>query len=210
MTDSLIHAMVEMQEAEALQKTEQLLADGIDAMAILDACSTAMQTVGERFEKGEYFLPHLMMAGAMLNQISDIIKPYIKESDHATESKGKVLMGTVKGDIHDIGKNMVSFLLEANGFEVTDIGVDQDPDKFVETIEAVQPDVVGLSGLLTLAFDSMKETIEAIEAAGLRDNVRIIIGGALVSEQVQTYTGADAFGTDSMVGIKCIKQWLEG
>ena len=210
MTESLIHAMVEMQEAEALQKAEQLLTEGIDAMAILDACSTAMQTVGERFEKGEYFLPHLMMAGDMLKQISDMIKPHIKESDSTAANKGKVLMGTVKGDIHDIGKNMVSFLLEAGGFEVNDIGIDQDPDKFVEAVQAYQPDVVGMSGLLTLAFDSMKTTVGAIESAGLRDNIKIIIGGAQVSEQVQIYTGADAFGADAVAGVRQIKQWLEG
>ncbi len=210
MTESLIHAMVEMQEAEALQKTKRLLAEGIDATAILDACSTAMQTVGERFEKGEYFLPHLMMAGDMLKQISDMIKPHIKESDSTAANKGKVLMGTVKGDIHDIGKNMVSFLLEAGGFEVNDIGIDQDPDKFVEAVQAYQPDVVGMSGLLTLAFDSMKTTVGAIESAGLRDNIKIIIGGAQVSEQVQIYTGADAFGADAVAGVRQIKQWLEG
>ncbi len=210
MTEALIHAMVEMQEAEALQKTKRLLAEGIDATAILDACSTAMQTVGERFEKGEYFLPHLMMAGDMLKQISDMIKPHIKESDSTAANKGKVLMGTVKGDIHDIGKNMVSFLLEAGGFEVNDIGIDQDPDKFVEAVQAYQPDVVGMSGLLTLAFDSMKTTVGAIESAGLRDNIKIIIGGAQVSEQVQIYTGADAFGADAVAGVRQIKQWLEG
>ncbi len=210
MTESLIHAMVEMQEAEALQKAQQLLAEGIDAMTILDACSAAMQMVGERFEKGEYFLPHLMMAGDMLKQISETIKPHIKESDSAAESKGKVLIGTVKGDIHDIGKNMVSFLLEAGGFDVYDIGIDQQPEKFVETIQAYQPNVVGMSGLLTLAFDSMKATVEAIEAAGLRDNLQIIIGGAQVSEQVQAYTGADAFGADAVAGVRQIKHWLEG
>ncbi len=210
MTASLIHSMIEMQEAEALQKTEQLLAEGIDTMTILEACSRAMQTVGDRFERGEYFLPHLMMAGAIMNQISETIKPYIKESDKKSECKGKVLMGTVKGDIHDIGKNMVSFLLEVNGFDVNDIGIDQHPDRFVEALQSYQPDVVGMSGLLTLAFDSMKATIQAIEAAGLRDNTHIIIGGAQVSEQIKTYTGADAFGQNAVTGLRLITQWLEG
>ena len=210
MTETLIQAMVEMQEADALQKTRRLLADGIDAMAILDACSTAMQTVGERFEKGEYFLPHLMMAGTMLNQISEIVKPHVTKDGMAAESKGKVLLGTVKGDIHDIGKNMVSFLLEANGFEVQDIGIDQHPDAFVAAVQTFRPDVVGMSGLLTLAFDSMQATVEAIETAGLRDNLRIIIGGAQVTEHVRKYTGADAFGADAVAGVRQIKQWLKG
>jgi len=210
MTDALIHAMAEMQEKEALQIAKQLLNEGTDPIAILNACSTAMQTVGERFEKGEYFLPHLMMAGTILKQVSDVIKPHIREQEKDKTSKGRVLIGTVKGDIHDIGKNMVTFLLEANGFEVKDIGIDQHPDKFVEAIQTFQPNVVGLSGLLTLAFESMKETILAIEEAGLQDNVRIIIGGAQVSEHVKDYTGADAFAPDALAGVRIIKQWIGG
>lgn len=206
MIDSLINAMTELKETVALQMSEQLLEEGVDAMTILDACTTAMETVGERFEKGDYFLPHLLMAGAILNQISEMIKPHIKEESAAI--KGKVLIGTVKGDIHDIGKNMVTFLLEANGFKVKDIGIDQHPDKFVEVIQEFQPQVVGLSGLLTLAFESMKETIQAIENAGLREKVLIMIGGAQVTEQVKTYTGADAFCQDAIAGIRLTKQWI--
>lgn len=209
MTESLIHAMVEMQEAEALQKAKQLLDEGTDPMKILDACSTAMETVGNRFEKGEYFLPHLMMAGEMLKQISKMIKPLIQE-DKTDTGRGKVLIGTVKGDIHDIGKNIVIFLLEANGFEVRDIGIDQSPEKFVEAIRDFKPEVVGMSGLLTLAFESMKETVQAIEAAGLREKIRIMIGGGQVTEQVKDYTGADAYGPDALAGLRLTKQWIGG
>ena len=210
MTDALIHAIAEMQEARALQKAKQLLDEGIDPMAILNACSTAMQTVGERFEKGEYFLPHLMMAGTIMKQISEVIEPHIREQERAGTAKGRVLIGTVKGDIHDIGKNMVTFLLEANGLEVKDIGIDQHPDKFVEAIQMFKPDVVGLSGLLTLAFESMKETVLAMENAGLRDDARIIIGGAQVSDHVKDYTGADAFAPHALAGVRIIKQWIGG
>jgi methylmalonyl-CoA mutase cobalamin-binding domain/chain len=209
MTESLIHAMVEMQEAEALQKAKQLLDEGTDPMKILDACSTAMETVGNRFEKGEYFLPHLMMAGEMLKQISELIKPLIQE-DKTDTGRGKVLIGTVKGDIHDIGKNIVIFLLEANGFEVRDIGIDQSPQKFVEAIRDFKPEVVGMSGLLTLAFESMKETVQAIEEAGLREKIRIMIGGGQVTEQVKDYTGADAYGPDALAGLRLTKQWIGG
>lgn len=209
MTESLIHAMVEMQEAEALQKAKQLLEEGTDSMKILDACSRAMETVGNRFEKGEYFLPHLMMAGEMLKQISEMIKPLIQE-DKTDTGRGKVLIGTVKGDIHDIGKNIVIFLLEANGFEVRDIGIDQSPEKFVEAIRDFKPEIVGMSGLLTLAFESMKETVQAIEAAGLRETVRIMIGGGQVTEQVKDYTGADAYGPDAVVGLRLTKKWIGG
>ena len=209
MTESLIHALVEMQEAEALQKAKQLLDEGVEPMTILTACSTAMETVGERFEQGEYFLPHLIMAGVMLKKISETIKPLIKE-EKTGEGRGRVLIGTVEGDIHDIGKNMVTFLLEANGFEVLDIGINQHPDKFVEAIQNFQPDVVGMSGLLTLAFESMKETVRAIEEAGLRDKVRIMIGGGQVTKQVKDYTGADAYGPDALAGVKLTKQWMGG
>ena len=209
MTESLIHALVEMQEAEALQKARQLLDEGTDPVNILEACSKAMETVGKRFEQGEYFLPHLIMAGVMLKQISETIKPLIKE-EKTEAGRGRVLMGTVRGDIHDIGKNMVIFLLEVNGFEVRDIGIDQPPEKFVEAIREFRPLVVGMSGLLTLAFDSMRETVRAIEDARLREKVRIMIGGAQVTEQVKDYTGADAFGPDALAGVRITKQWIGG
>ena len=210
MTEAFINAMAEMKEAEALQTAKQMLDEGYDPMDILKACSIAMQTVGERFEKGEYFLPHLILAGKILKQISEQITPLIREGETARGREGRVLIGTVKGDIHDIGKNIVTLLLEANGLEVKDIGIDQDPGTFVDFIQTFQPDVVGMSGLLTLAFESMKETVKAIENAGLRDQVRIIIGGALVSEQVQTYAGADAYANDAAVGTRIIKQWIGG
>ena len=209
MTESLILALVDMQEAEALQKAKQLLDDGTDPMNILEACSKAMETVGKRFEKGEYFLPHLVMAGVMLKQISETIKPLIKE-EKAEAGRGRVPMGTVRGDIHDIGKNMVIFLLEVNGFKVRDIGIDQPLENFVEAIREFRPQVVGMSGLLTLAFESMKETVQAIEEAGLRDKVRIMIGGAQVTEQVKNYTGADAFGPDALAGVRLTKKWIGG
>jgi len=209
MTESLIHALVEMQEAEALQKARQLLDEGTDPMNILEACSKAMKTVGKRFEQGEYFLPHLIMAGVMLKQISETIKPLIKE-EKTEAGRGRVLMGTVRGDIHDIGKNMVIFLLEVNGFEVRDIGIDQPLENFLKAIREFQPQVVGMSGLLTLAFDSMKETVRAIEDAGLREKVRIMIGGAQVTEQVKDYTGADAYGPDALAGVRLVEQWIGG
>ena len=209
MTESLIHALVEMQETEVLLKTKQLLDEGTDPMCILDACSKAMVTVGKRFEQGEYFLPHLIMAGVMLKQISETIKPLIKE-EKTKAGRGRVLMGTVKGDIHDIGKNMVTFLLEVNGFEVRDIGIDQSLENFVEAIRQFRPHVVGMSGLLTLAFDSMKETVRAIEDAGLREKVWIMIGGAQVTEKVKDYTGADAYGPDALAGVRLVEQWMGG
>ena len=209
MTKKLIHALADMQEADAVQRARQLLDEGTDPMTILEACSQAMETVGNRFESGEYFLPHLVMAGEIMRQISESIKPLIRE-EQKSAGRGRILIGTVKGDIHDIGKNIVTFLLEANGFEVLDIGVDQAPEKFLAGIADFKPQVVGLSGLLTLAFESMKETIGAFETAGCRDEFRVIIGGGQVTEQIRDYTGADAFGADAVAGVKTIKQWIGG
>jgi 5-methyltetrahydrofolate--homocysteine methyltransferase len=207
MTELLVQALVEMKEAEALQRAKQLLADGSDPLRILESCSMAMEIVGQRFEKGVYFLPHLMMAGEMLKQISSMITPLIQ--DQKSDAKGgRVLIGTVEGDIHDIGKNIVIFLLEANGFDVRDIGINQKPVKFVEAIQNFQPQVVGMSGLLTLAFDSMKKTVQAIEEAGLRKAVRIVIGGGVVTEKIKDYTGADAYAPDAMAGVRLCKQWI--
>ncbi len=202
----LVQALVEMKEAEALQRAKQLLQDGIAPLEILDSCSRAMEIVGQRFEKGVYFLPHLMMAGEMLKQISAVIKPLVHELKNEAKA-GKVLIGTVEGDIHDIGKNIVIFLLEANGFDVRDIGINQKPVEFVEAIKAFQPRVVGMSGLLTLAFDSMKKTVEAIEEAGLRKAVRIVIGGGVVTEKIRDYAGADAYAPDAMAGVRLAKEW---
>ncbi len=206
MMESLVNALVEMREKEAMQEARQLLDAGSDPMGILESCSRAMELVGKRFETGDYFLPHLMMAGEMLKRISDMIKPLIAEQK-ATGARGRVLIGTVEGDIHDIGKNIVVFLLEANGFEVRDIGINQQPAKFVEAIREFQPKVVGMSGLLTLAFDAMKKTVEAIQDAGLREKVRIMIGGGVVTEKVREYAGADAYGPDAMAAVRLSKQW---
>jgi methylmalonyl-CoA mutase cobalamin-binding domain/chain len=208
MTESLVQALVEMKEAEALQKARQFLDEGVAPLKILESCSRAMEIVGQRFEKGVYFLPHLMMAGEMLKQISSMITPLIQEQKNETKG-GKVLIGTVEGDIHDIGKNIVIFLLEANGFDVRDIGINQKPAKFVEAIKEFQPKVVGMSGLLTLAFDSMKKTVEAIEEAGLRQAVRIMIGGGVVTEKIKEYSGADAYAQDAMAGVRLAKEWTD-
>jgi 5-methyltetrahydrofolate--homocysteine methyltransferase len=166
-----------------------------------------MGIVGERYEKGIYFLPELIMAGEMLTQITEVIKPELAKMPDI-KRHGKVIIGTVKGDIHDIGKNIVSFMLDVNGFEVRDLGVDVPAQTFVEAVRDFQPQVVGLSGFLALAFDSMKETVEAIQAAGLRDKVKVMIGGGQVSEDVRRYAGADAYGNDAMAAVSLAKQWV--
>ena len=207
MSKKLVDAMVNMKEKEAVAIAKELIQAGEDPLKVLEACKEAMDTVGKRFEKCEYFLPELMMAGEMLRQISDIVKPLMK-GELETKRLGKVIIGTVEGDIHDIGKDIVVFMLDVNGFEVIDLGIDVPVQKFVDAIKESKAPVVGLSGFLTLAFDSMKTTVDAISKAGLRDNVKIMIGGGQIDEAVRKYTGADAFGLDAMVAVSLAKSWI--
>jgi methylmalonyl-CoA mutase cobalamin-binding domain/chain len=207
MSEKLVQAIADMREEEALNLVKEMVKDGVEPMAILDDAREAMAIVGQRYEEGTYFLPELMLSGEMLNQVTDILKPELAKLPEI-KRHGKVLMGTVKGDIHDIGKNIVSFMLDANGFDVLDLGVDVSPQEFVEAIQDFQPQVIGLSGFLALAFDTMQETVEAIKKAGLRDKVKIMIGGGQVSEQVRKYTGADAYGQDAMAGVSLAKEWV--
>jgi 5-methyltetrahydrofolate--homocysteine methyltransferase len=207
MSKKLVSAIADMREEEALNLVRKMVAEGTAPVAIVDAAREAMGIVGERYEKGTYFLPELIMAGEMLGQITQIIKPELAKMPEV-KRQGKVLIGTVKGDIHDIGKNIVSFMLDVNGLDVRDLGVDVPPQKFVEAIRDFHPQVIGLSGFLTLAFDAMKETIDAIKAAGLRDGVKIMIGGGQITEQIRDYAGADAYGRDAMAGVSLTKKWL--
>jgi methanogenic corrinoid protein MtbC1 len=208
MSKALIDAIADMREQDALKITDEMLASGADPLAVLDASREAMAVIGRRYEEGNYFLPELLLAGEMLGQISDKVKPRLQAQAGAQKKLGRVVIGTVKGDIHDIGKNIVTFLLDANGFEVRDLGVDVSPQKFVEAIRDFSPQMVGLSGFLTLAFDAMKETVEAIKAAGLRDGVKIMIGGGQVNDKIQVYAGADAYGKDAVAGVSLAKKWV--
>lgn len=207
----LVEWLADMNEDDALPLANRmLLEDGKDPMRVLDLCRAAMDIVGKRFEEGEYFLPELVLAGEMLDTIGAVAKPLIKQGDGEGARKlGKVLIGTVHGDLHDIGKNIVSFMLDINGFEVKDIGIDVPVKTFIEEINAFQPDVVGLSGFLTLAFDSMKETIAAFDQAGLRGQFKIMIGGGQIDETVRAYTGADAFGVNAVEAVNLCRNWLE-
>lgn len=207
MTKALIEAIADMREDEALQMAKDLLANGTPPMEILDACREAMGVVGKQFEAGDCFVPELILAGEILREISEIVKPQLTAT--TTSAKlGRVLIGTVEGDIHDIGKDIVSFMLDVNGFEVKDLGVDVPMAKFVEAVKEFQPQVVGLSGFLTLAYDPMKNTIQALKEAGVRDGVKVMIGGGQIDEQIRQYTGADAYGKDAMAAVSLAKGWI--
>lgn len=213
MTDQerqLVEWLADMNEDDAFALAKKmLLEEGANPLRVLELCRNAMDIVGKRFEQGEYFLPELVLAGEMLENIGVIAKPLIKQAPGGEPKRlAKVLIGTVHGDLHDIGKNIVTFMLDINGFEVKDIGIDVPVKTFIDEIGQFKPDVVGLSGFLTLAFDSMKETIEAIQDAGLRDKLKIMIGGGQVDEAVRNYTGADAFGTNAIDAVSLCKNWM--
>ncbi len=206
MAKELIELMADLREAESIALVKERVQKGEDPMKILDDARAAMETVGKRFETCEYFIPDLMMAGEILRQISEIVKPLVPAG--GGKKFGKVMIGTVAGDIHDIGKDIVTFMLDVSGFEVLDLGIDVPVKVFVEKAKAFQPQVIGLSGLLTLAFDSMKQTVEAMEKAGLRDKVKIMIGGGQIDEEVKKHTKADAYGKDAVTAVTLCKQWI--
>jgi methanogenic corrinoid protein MtbC1 len=207
MAKDLVKTLADLKEKEALKIVEDRLKAGEDPLKILDDARKAVEIVGKRFSDCEYFIPDLVYSGEILKNITEMVKPKITKAA-ATKRVGKVIVGTVAGDIHDIGKDIVVFMLDVNGFEVTDLGIDVPVQKFVDAIKNTGSTVVGLSGFLTLAFQSMKDTVDAIKNAGLRDKVKIMIGGGQIDEQVKSFTGADAYGKDAMEAVKLAKGWI--
>jgi len=209
MSGELAKLLSDLKEPEALQFVEKALAKGVDPAALLEEAREGMALVGERFARQEYFIPDLIFSGEILKGIVKMLEPRLKKGKEQ-KRLGKAVIGTVAGDIHDIGKDLVVFMLDVTGFEVLDLGIDVPAQKFVDAIKQSGSKIVGLSGFLTLAFDSMKETIDAIQKAGLRDKVKIMIGGGQIDEQVRRFTGADAYGRDAMAAVQLAKGWIGG
>ncbi|MFC2069680.1 B12-binding domain-containing protein [Chloroflexota bacterium] len=206
MAEDLVNMLADLKEKEALGIVEKRLDGDEDPLEILNDARKALEIVGSRFADGTYFIPDLIYSGEMLKEITELVKP--KMSGEAQMKRlGKVVIGTVAGDIHDIGKDIVVFMLDVNGFEVYDLGVDVPAEKFVDKLKESGASIVGLSGFLTLAYDSMKQTVKVIKASGLKDDVKIMIGGGQITEEIMKYTGADAFGKDAMAGVSLAKKW---
>ncbi len=206
MAKDLVSKLADLKEEEVLKIVKDRLGAGEEPLKILEDARKGMEIVGKRFADSVYFIPDLLYSGEILKAVTALVKPRLTQ---AAESRklGTVVFGTVAGDIHDIGKDIVVFMLDVNGFEVHDLGVDVPAQKFVAKIKETAAPIVGLSGFLSLAFDSMKETVEAIKAAGLRDKVKIMIGGGQISDEIRKYTGADAYGKDAMTGVTLAKKW---
>jgi len=207
MAKDLVKTLADLKEQEVIKIVEDRLKAGDEPLKILGDARRGMEIVGQRFASNEYFIPDLVYSGEILKSVTELVKPKLAK---AVESKklGKVVFGTVAGDIHDIGKNIAVFMLDINGFEVHDLGIDVPVQKFVDKIKETGAPIVGLSGFLALAFDSMKQTVDAIKAAGLRDKVKIMIGGGQMSDEIKNYTGADAYGKDAMAGVTLAKKWI--
>ena len=205
MHQELIDAITEMREEDAVAITDRLLDEGVAPADVLDDDKAAMEVIGKRFEAGDCFIPELIFAGDILAQIARLVRPRMAASGEVQHKIGKVVIGTVQGDIHDIAKDIVAFMLDINGFEVTDLGVDVAPEAFVEATKANGAKIVGLSGFLTLAYDPMKDTVAQLRA--LDPGIKVMIGGGQMDEQVRAYTGADAYGKDAMAAIALAKGW---
>ena len=203
----LAQNVIEGAESEVRKQVEALLAQGVDPKEIINLGLIAgMGVVGTRFKAGDMYVPEVLMSARAMSAGIEIVRPLIAETD--MPSFGKVLLGTVKGDLHDIGKNLVGMLLESSGFTVINLGVDISPEQFVQAVKEHNPDIVALSALLTTTMTAMKETIEILEEEGLKDKLKIIVGGAPVSQEFANEIGADGYAPDAGSAADLCKKML--
>lgn len=208
-SSQLTRLVAELEEEAVLRLVRRRMENGDDPMQIIDECNEGMREVGLRYERGEYFVAGLIMSGEIFREVVELVQPLLaKQAD--SRSSGRVLVGTVAGDIHDIGKNMFGMLLSCYGFEVIDLGVDVPPSVFAAKAVDLKPDIVGLSSLITAAFETMKETVTALRlvAQESRLSFPIIIGGGMIDDQVCQYVGADYWMSDAMAGVRLCEELL--
>jgi methanogenic corrinoid protein MtbC1 len=206
--NDLITAMADIEDELVVDLIEKQLQEGKEPFLILGDLKAGMDIVGQRFSEGEYFLVELVMSADVFKRAMEILEPTLLSTQKGGES-GKIVIGTVEGDVHYIGKNLVVAFLLSNGFEVFDLGEDVPPEKFVEKLKETGARVLALSGLITITHDVMKKTIQALIEAGIREDVRVVIGGGDIDQSVVEYTGADAFGKDAMSSVEIAKRFIE-
>lgn len=206
--EEIFEGVVNGQSPVVQQKVQQALEDGVKPAEILNlGMIAAMAEVGKRFEEGEYFVPEMLIAARAMQTGMALLKPHLQQAE--VKSRGKVVIGTVKGDLHDIGKNLVGMMLEGAGFEVIDLGTDVSPEKFVAAAREFHGEVVAMSALLTTTMPNMKTTIEALQAAGLREQVKVLVGGAPVTERYAEQVGADGYAPDASRAVAVAKLIIE-
>ncbi|MGY5859899.1 MAG: cobalamin-dependent protein [Candidatus Thorarchaeota archaeon] len=204
----LITAMADIDDEKVIEFIEKHLSEGREPFLILGDLKEGMDIVGQRFSDNEYFLVELVMSAEVFKRSMEILEPKLL-STQKVEGTGKIVIGTVEGDVHYIGKNLVIAFLLSNGFEVFDLGEDVPPERFIEKLEETGAKVLALSGLITITHDVMKRTIEALVDAGIRDDVKVVIGGGDIDQSIVEYTGADAFGKDAMSSVEIAKKFIE-
>jgi len=201
--------MADIDDERVIALVNQYLSEGKQPFDILGDLKKGMDIVGERFSNNEYFLVELVMSAELFKRSMEILEPKLLASQDKSLGSGKIVIGTVEGDVHYIGKNLVVAFLLSNGFEVFDLGEDVSAEKFIDKLRETGAKVLALSGLITITHDVMKKTIEALKEAGLRDKVKVMIGGGDIDQSIVEYTGADAFGKDAMSSVKIAKRFLE-
>ena len=194
---------------KSIEATKKGLNAGYDPHVLLDVVTSSLREIGDKFEKGEFFLAELINAGEIAKTIiSEYLEPSLKKSGSEREVVGHIVIGTVAGDIHDIGKSLVASMLSMAGFKVIDLGVDVSPDKFIEAVKEHNPEIIGLSALLTTTLPIQRETIRALEENDLRSQVKVIVGGSPVTEDWVGEIGADGYGEDAIEAVKAVKKIL--
>ncbi len=204
----LADALANLNEDEVAKLVKKRIDAGTEAVSVVRELRDGMDIVGERYKAGDYFLSELIISGEIFKDSMKLIEPHLKAGKGDREPT-KMVLATVKGDIHSIGKDIVATLLKAAGFEVYDLGADVAPDTIVDKLKETGAPILGMSGLLTPSFESMRETVEAMKAAGLRDKVKVVIGGGIVTEVVRRHAGADAFTDDGIEGVEICKRFAE-
>lgn len=206
--EQIIEAVEQLHEEAVLDLADQALQSGMDLLTMLEAVNEGMRRVGRLYEDKTYFIADLIMAGIIFKEVLELkqITQYFRK--HIKKKTGRVVVGTVKGDLHDIGKEIFRGMMETNSFEVIDLGVDVPPDVFVKKVVESKPDILGLGGVLTYTTDAMKDVVDALIAAGIRDKVKVIIGGSHLTEESCRYIGADAFANDAACGSKICLAWF--
>ncbi|UCD73165.1 MAG: corrinoid protein [Candidatus Bathyarchaeota archaeon] len=200
--------IIQISDIEEVKRTaRKILETDANPVDVLEVLNEAMREVGNRYERGEYFLSELIMAGVLASEVTEILKPSLAKTD--LESQGKIVVGTVKGDIHDIGKNILIMMLSAAGFEVVDLGVDVSAEKFVEAIDKEEADVLGISALLSSTMENLRGVIETIRREGLRDQIKIIVGGRPLTKEFADEIGADSYAKDALEGVRVVKELIE-
>jgi 5-methyltetrahydrofolate--homocysteine methyltransferase len=203
------NSLINLDIDKTLELVKKAIDQGFKPLDIINTMAEGMKVIGDMFERGEYFISDLIVASEIFKEVMKILEPLIMKEKEVMKPIGRVVIGTIEGDIHDIGKNLVATMLRVNGFEVIDLGVDVSPQKFVEAVKQYNPDIVGMSALLTSTMMNMRKVIETLEKEGLRDKVKVIIGGAPITEEFAKRIGVDAYGENAIVAVDICKRLVE-